>query len=212
MAQEDEDGQVESLQAEIAELQEERRRLTATHDRWMRVAGTDAMTGLPNKTFFTTALLPQAIEQSRAEGQGVGCLLIAPDRLVEYNGRHGRRAGDEFVKQLAAFLADNLAGDERVVRVDGANFCVIVPGADLNRTKRRSLELRTHYTNHKFEGVTTQDALTLSLGAVAHELTSGSANDVAALVSEFLERLWAVLDQARQLGGDREQDDPQVDF
>ena len=30
MPQEDDDGQVESLQAEIAELQEERRRLTAT--------------------------------------------------------------------------------------------------------------------------------------------------------------------------------------
>ena len=78
MAQEDEYGPVESLQAEIAELQEERRRLVATDDRWMRIAGTDAMTGLPNKTFLTTALLPQAIVRAQAAGRGIGCIMIAP--------------------------------------------------------------------------------------------------------------------------------------
>ena len=47
----------------------------------MRIAGTDIHTGLPNKVFFTTAMLPQAISQANADNQSLGCVMLAPDKL-----------------------------------------------------------------------------------------------------------------------------------
>ena len=47
------------LQAEIVRLKAENEKLKASNRRWMRIAGTDTLTGLRNKVFFTTALLPR---------------------------------------------------------------------------------------------------------------------------------------------------------
>ena len=51
------------LQAAIARLKDENEKLRASNRRWIRIAGTDSLTKLPNKVFFSTALLPQAISK-----------------------------------------------------------------------------------------------------------------------------------------------------
>jgi GGDEF domain-containing protein len=63
----------------------------------MRIAGTDDLTALPNKVFFSTALLPQAISQSNAEGHPLVCIMLAPDNLGDINKRFGRKGGDQIV-------------------------------------------------------------------------------------------------------------------
>ena len=50
---------VRELQLEIARLRADNQKLKTSNRRWMRIAGTDIHTGLPNKVFFSTALLPQ---------------------------------------------------------------------------------------------------------------------------------------------------------
>ena len=97
-------GDNQALQAEIARLKAENEKLKASNKRWMRIAGTEALTGLPNKVFFTTALLPQQISKANASGDFLGCLMIAPDGLGEINENYGRKGGDFIVKELAEFL------------------------------------------------------------------------------------------------------------
>ncbi len=60
------------LEIEITRLKEENKKLRVSNRRWMRIAGTDSLTGLPNKVFFTTALLPQAITKSDEDGRPIG--------------------------------------------------------------------------------------------------------------------------------------------
>ena len=43
----------------------------------MRIAGTDETTGLPDKVFFSTALLPQLISKASADGDFLGYIMIA---------------------------------------------------------------------------------------------------------------------------------------
>ncbi len=211
MAEEEE--LVSKLQAEIVRLKEETKKLMASNRRWMRIAGTDSLTGLPNKVFFTTALLPQAISEANADGVPLGCVMMAPDNLGEYNKKFGRTGGDEVVTGVAEFLNENVEDEEKLVHIDGANFVLVVPNADLNKTKRRSLTLRARVLNRQFDCGGSQVPITLSLGVVSRAAAAeGDDTGVKEVVEEFLRRLEAALDQAKSMGGDRPYDDPEINF
>ena len=204
---------VAKLQAEVAKLKEENQKLRASNRRWMRIAGTDSLSGLPNKVYFTTALLPQALAQSTTDGLPLGCIMMAPDNLGEYNKKFGRKGGDELVKGVASFLNENVEEEEKLIHVDGANFILMVPGGDLIGTKRRSLTLRARVLNRQFECGGSQVPITLSLGVVCRVATAeGTEIDVKEVVEDYLRRLDAALDQAKQMGGDRPYDDPEINF
>ena len=72
---------VRELRLEIARLRADNQKLKTSNRRWMRIAGTDIHTGLLNKVFFSTALLPQQISKANAEKQSIGCIMLAPDGL-----------------------------------------------------------------------------------------------------------------------------------
>lgn len=213
MTQATENELIAKLQAEVVRLKEENQKLRSSNRRWMRIAGTDSHTGLPNKVFFTTAMLPQSISQADADGQPVGCVMIAPDKLGEYNQKYGRKGGDQIVKGLADFLSENAEDGEKLVHVDGANFILLVPNGDLARTKRRCLTLRGRVLTRQFECVDNYISLTLSFGYVSRSPSpTGAKVSVKDLVEEFLRRLEAALDQAKQMGGDRPYEDSETNF
>ena len=205
---------IRKLQAEVARLKEENKKLQVSNRRWMRIAGTDDQTGLPNKIFFSTALLPQLISKADAEGQHLACIMVAPDGLGEINERYGRKGGDFMVEQLAEFLKGNVASDEKLVHIDGANFVLLLPGAELQLGKRKSLALRAKIRARTFEYEKNTISLTLSMGVVARAPSSSADPPVNSknVVEEFLRRLSSMLDQAKHQGGDRAVDDPDTHF
>jgi two-component system cell cycle response regulator len=204
---------VRQLQTEIARLNDENQKLKVSNRRWMRIAGTDDLTGLPNKVFFSTALLPQQISQSTAESQPLACIMLAPDGLGQINQKYGRVGGDQVIKGMAEFLKENLEDDEKLVHLDGTNFIVVIPNADLGRARRRSLTLRARVVSRRFECCGDGIALTLSMGIVCR---TGSAENgqvnTKQVVDEFLVRLAAALDLAKKQGGDRPAEDPETNF
>lgn len=207
------EGKVDQLQAEIERLKRENEKLRASNRRWMRIAGTDALTGLPNKVFFTTALLPQFINKANAESVPFSCLILAPDGLGEINQRHGREGGDQIVKEMATFLKENLEKGERLVHFDGANFVIMIPEGDLAVAKRRVLALRARVLSRPFpcggEGVN----LTICLGSVARSPDSPeSPKDPKEVIETFVNKLTAVLDQAKKQGRDKQVEDPDTEF
>lgn len=207
------DNLVPKLQAEIARLKEENSKLKASNRRWMRIAGTDSHTGLPNKVFFTTAMLPQAISTANAEGQPLGCVMMAPDRLGEHNAKYGRQGGDQIVKGVAEFISENVDKDEKLVHHDGANFILLVPNGDVTRVKRRSLTLRARAMNRQFDVGSDKISLTMSFGVVSRMPSPEGAKVVVKdLVEEYLRRLEIALDKAKEMGGDRTFEDPEVEF
>ena len=122
-------GDIQQFQAEVDQLRRENEKLRASNRRWIRIAGTDDLTGLPNKIFFSTALLPQVVSAANAEGRSFVCIMVAPDRLGDINQKYGRQGGDHIVKGLSDYLKENIESGEKLVHIDCANFGVIVPMA-----------------------------------------------------------------------------------
>jgi len=204
---------VRELRLEIARLRADNQKLKSSNRRWMRIAGTDIHTGLPNKVFFSTALLPQQISKANAEKQSIGCIMLAPDGLGEINERYGRSGGDSVIKEVAEFLRESVEFDERVVHIDGANFVIIQPEANLQRTRRKGLALRAKISNRTFEIDKNHVALTLSMGGVVRSNgPTGNQITTKEVVEDFLRRLQIMLDQAKQQGGNRIEVDEETYF
>lgn len=195
---------ISELQAEVEQLRVENEKLRASNRRWMRIAGTDDLTGLPNKVCFSTVFLPPIIAQANETGKSFICIIIAPDKLGDINMRFGRIGGDEIVKGVATFLKETIEEGEKIVHVDGANFIILMPDAGDDSGKRRTRQLRARSVSRRFSCGEDAVGLTLSIGTVLVDPEPASGKLEAKAVGEsILQRLSAALDLAKQQGGDQ---------
>jgi diguanylate cyclase (GGDEF)-like protein len=94
-------------------------------ERATHLAYHDALTGLPNRTFFN-----EAVERALADGanQEVALLLIDLDGFKQVNDTLGHLAGDELIRQFGGRLVKALGPDEIVSRLGGDEFAILLQG------------------------------------------------------------------------------------
>ena len=90
----------------------------------------DLLTGLPNRDLLRDRL-SQALAESSRDGQPLALLILALERFREINNTLGHHNGDLIIRQLAQRLADVLGEPERVARLRGEEFGVLLPGSDV---------------------------------------------------------------------------------
>ncbi len=92
-----------------------------------RIAHTDSLTGLPNRSAFlerTATLL------ARDEGEPRGAVFFVDlDRFNLINDTLGHLAGDELLKSIAVRLRDALPPDATVYRLGGDEFVIVCEGS-----------------------------------------------------------------------------------
>jgi diguanylate cyclase (GGDEF)-like protein/PAS domain S-box-containing protein len=86
----------------------------------------DALTGLPNRGFFSAradqelaALLP---------GKSLGILCLDLDRFKEINDIFGHAAGDQALQTFAASIGALLNDQQMMARIGGDEFAILMPG------------------------------------------------------------------------------------
>jgi diguanylate cyclase (GGDEF)-like protein len=93
----------------------------------VRLAETDALTGLPNRRYFLeTANLE--VERVRRFGTVASLIMVDVDRFKAVNDTYGHAAGDEALRCLASVGRSSLRQVDMVARLGGEEFVVILPG------------------------------------------------------------------------------------
>ena len=100
-------------------------RLRAALDRTSVIAGTDLLTGLPNRRRFCEEL-EAALSEGRRTGVDHALLLIDLDRFKAVNDAHGHPAGDELLSLVGERLRDVLRDDRRIARLGGDEFAFLL--------------------------------------------------------------------------------------
>lgn len=90
----------------------------------------DVLTGLPNRRLLQDRL-SQALAESTRDARPISLLILALDRFREINNTLGHENGDLIIRQLAQRLSDVLGGQERVARLRGDEFGMLLPGSDV---------------------------------------------------------------------------------
>jgi diguanylate cyclase (GGDEF)-like protein len=89
-------------------------------------AGSDALTGLPNRTIILDRL-EMAVAAAKRSGSHVGVLYIDLDDFKQINDRFGHLAGDDVLKDVGARLQHVLRASDTVGRIGGDEFVAISP-------------------------------------------------------------------------------------
>jgi len=94
----------------------------------------DQLTGLPNRALMQLRL-GTALTEAREGGQPLALLILALERFRETQNTLGYHNGDTIIRDLVSRLADVIGDTERLARMRGDEFGILIPdaGADLAR-------------------------------------------------------------------------------
>ncbi|MCC7265529.1 MAG: GGDEF domain-containing protein [Candidatus Latescibacteria bacterium] len=192
---------VQELEAEVQQLRQEAERLRLMNQRWAQLAGTDSLTGLPNKISFMRALAPQDIQHARTQGEAIGFMLLSGDNLGPINETKGRDAGDQVLRGLAEFLRSALKGEERLGHLDGSHYAVVLYPADLAQVRNRAEGLRLEVAAHAFACADTEVRITASFGITS--VDSNIISEPRSAAEKVYQLLNGALYRAKKTGGNR---------
>lgn len=98
-------------------------------DRAARAAGTDALTGLPNRSAVTRLLDRELARADRARHE-VSVVCLDLDNLKAINDSDGHAAGDRALVDVARCWSDELRAEDVLARVGGDEFVAVLVGTD----------------------------------------------------------------------------------
>jgi diguanylate cyclase (GGDEF)-like protein len=139
------------------------------------IAWTDALTGVPNRHFFTEAL-SRACRRERRPGQQA-ILMIDIDHFKLLNDRYGHPVGDGCLRDVARALQCALVrADDVLARYGGEEFIVLLrdnPAAGAQAVAER---LRATVQELRIENAGSPErVVTVSIGVASAELTDEAA-------------------------------------
>ncbi|BAU46652.1 hypothetical protein SVA_0070 [Sulfurifustis variabilis] len=91
-----------------------------------RMAFTDPLTQLPNRTLFHDRL-QQTINAARREAKSFALFIMDLDRFKDINDTLGHHIGDRLLQQVALRLRGKLRESDTVARMGGDEFAILLP-------------------------------------------------------------------------------------
>jgi len=179
------DGRPVRLLGAFQDITEKKTTLLEMHrlnEQLTRLSTTDALTEVGNRRMFDQTLKTEWARAAR-RGEAIGLLMIDIDHFKEYNDHYGHPAGDVCLRQVARMVGQSMRrGGELVARYGGEEFALLLPGADLDDTRRAAERCAQIVADAKIEhrASATSAWLTISIGAASQAAAAGT--DCALLV------------------------------
>jgi diguanylate cyclase (GGDEF)-like protein len=155
-----------------------------------RLAGTDYLTGLPNRR-EATSRLEREIQRSVRYGSPLAVVLTDLDDFKGVNDRLGHEGGDRALQQAAELLLETLRSTDVCGRWGGEEFLIALPGVELSGGVDAAERLRMALAEAHADAA----SLTASFGVTAFVRGDN--------VESLVRRADAALYEAKRRGRDR---------
>ncbi len=156
------------------------------------IAHTDTLTGAASR-WQTDRLLLKEAEQARARGYELAVLSIDLDHFKLVNDRHGHAAGDQVLRQVVKSCQSVLRKGEKIGRVGGEEFLIVLADISLQAATRVAERLRSDIEGLVLDEVVPGLQITISIGVAALRLPDEE-------VQSLLQRADMALYKAKNLG------------
>jgi diguanylate cyclase (GGDEF)-like protein len=155
----------------------------------------DTLTAVLNRRGFEVLLQGEA-ERLRRYATPFAVLSIDIDHFKQVNDAHGHQIGDEVLTQVARALSIGLRDVDRIGRMGGEEFCVLLPNADEAGAQGAAQRLSEKVRAMRFGPAELALPVTVSIGVAL-------ASDPAEPLPELMRRLDRALYRAKDSGRDR---------
>ncbi len=128
---------------------------------------TDELTGLLNRRGFVEAFRRE-LAATRRTGMGGVLVIIDLDGFKAINDTHGHLCGDNYLRQSARTLRENVRAHDIVARFGGDEFAVLLTGTDATQGTARADALAEIFNNQSCTWQMTKLPLRASFGKQAY--------------------------------------------
>ncbi|WP_318651993.1 GGDEF domain-containing protein [Pseudomonas sp. PDM16] len=121
-------------------------------DRLALSASLDGLTGLWNRARIDQ-LFADEITRAQRYGTPFSVILLDIDHFKHVNDDHGHAVGDSVLRQFSALLRDNVRSVDKVGRLGGEEFLVILPEIDAEQAQVAARTLQERIRQFDFDTV-----------------------------------------------------------
>lgn len=125
----------------LADLAASKDKLESQNDKLKRLAERDPLTGCLNRRAFFETYEPLYREALQQHGELV-CIMSDIDFFKRINDGHGHAVGDRAIQEVARVLTESVRDTDLVCRYGGEEFCIALPGIDIESAMRLAERLR----------------------------------------------------------------------
>lgn len=150
-----------------------------------RRANTDALTGIASRAALI-ADLEAAIADAHVHGAALSVAMIDVDRFKSVNDRFGHAVGDIVLQRVAKLSEETVRTSDRVGRLGGEEFVIVMRGAGTEVAWRAAERLRERIERERIAPLA-PGAVTVSVG-IAELAPGGAASDLLATADRALYR------------------------
>ncbi|HVZ76558.1 MAG TPA: GGDEF domain-containing protein [Gemmatimonadaceae bacterium] len=158
---------------------------------------TDLVGGCLNRRGFEEEYAAAVSGAAQGGGRSLALIAIDVDHFKSVNDTHGHLAGDDVLRELGQLLVASVRGNDRVGRVGGEEFLVLLPDGDIQVAASLAERLRRRVEKHAFSTLPPATKVTISAGIAAERVTDDYSG------SQLRARADAALYQAKRAGRDR---------
>lgn len=115
-------------------------------------ANLDGLTGLWNRARIDQ-LFAEEFARARRYGTPFSVILLDIDHFKHVNDQHGHTVGDSVLRQFAALLRENVRSIDKVGRLGGEEFLIILPEIDASQAQAAALTLQERIRQFDFDTV-----------------------------------------------------------
>jgi len=150
-------------------LEERERELSEVNARLLKMAQTDALTGLDNRRYLEERL-EEMFGHSRRLREPLAVVMCDLDRFKSVNDTYGHQVGDVVLKQFARILKQEAREIDRAGRYGGEEFMLLLPGTVLDAAVTFAERVRKAVEAHTFtfDGGTLQRTMSCGVAAWPH--------------------------------------------
>ena len=157
----------------------------------------DPLSGCLNRRAFF-ALGQALFERAAFDDSPLVCVMTDIDHFKRINDNWGHGVGDQAIQRFSALLRQQIRPGDLLGRYGGEEFCLVLPGADVERGRHLAELLRKSVAENKGEGLDPGISLAMSASFGVAVIDRG-VSDLAALI----ERADRAMYVAKQAGRNR---------
>lgn len=138
------------IKSKMAALEEKNRTLIELNQKLSKLANTDALTQVYNRTRFDE-LFAEYVLLSKRRHERLSVLLIDLDDFKRVNDVHGHQIGDHVLQHAAQCIKQVIGSEGLVARWGGEEFAVILPYYDIVLAEGMAERVRATLASSRFE-------------------------------------------------------------
>lgn len=134
-------------------------------------ANTDALTGLANRRFLDSSLVP-ALEQQSDELLPLAVIMCDLDHFKQLNDQFGHDVGDEVLQAVATVFRHNIRQQDIACRFGGEEFLLVLPHTSTADARLVAEKIRLQLSKEQLNSLAPDYQLTASFGVAGCNLTT----------------------------------------